>query len=60
MHCHKRLGPWGGLEKQVAAVVRRHILRENGIETPRQNGLAILIYRYGENEDLGKKPRTLK
>ena len=41
-------------------MVRRHILRENGIETPRQNGLAILIYRYGENEDLGKKPRTLK
>lgn len=56
----KRLGPWGGLEKQVAAVVRRNILRENGIETSRQNGLATLTYRYGENEDLSKKTRTLK
>ena len=40
-------------------MLRRNILRENGIETSRQNGLAILIYRYGENEDLGKNQEPL-
>lgn len=53
--CHSRcivirwLRAWSSLKKQVIPMKRGKILRKIRVETLRQNGLEIWIYKYVEN-----------